>query len=129
MSKNKKNKKAKEMATVATPAETTKTAEVKDNDKAIVDALKKGTTKKGNKVAGSKSTSPRVTIDNFTMDMLKKPGGATKAEIVAALVKAFPKHPEKTLESTTKRRISYYLKNKCGVKINKDDNGKYTIAA
>ena len=127
MSKNKKNKKAKEMATtVATPAET---AEVKDNDKAIVDALKKGTTKKGNKVAGSKSTSPRVTIDNFTMDMLKKPGGATKAEIVAALVKAFPKHPEKTLESTTQRRISYYLKNKCDVKINKDDNGKYTIAA
>ena len=129
MGKNKKNKKAKEVATtVAAPAETTKTAEVKDNDKAIVDALKKGTTKKGDKkVAGSKG--PRVTIDSVTMDMLRRPGGATKAELVSALVKAFPGHPEKTLESTTKRRIQHYLKNKFGVKINKDDNGKYTIAA
>ena len=132
--KNRKAKKTSGVTTVAAPAETTKvaeaTAEVKDKDKAIVEALKKGgTTKKGKKAAGSKSTSPRVTIDSVTMDLLRKPGGVTKADIVAALVKAFPGHPEETLEATTKRRISHYLSNKFGVKITKDDNGKYSIAA
>ena len=127
MGKNKKNKKAKDMATtVAAPAETAEVKD-KDNDKAIVDALKKNT-KKGKKVAGSKSTSPRVTIDSVTMDMLRRPGGATKAELVSALVKAFPGHAA-TLEATTKRRISHYLANKFGVKINKSNDGKYTIAA
>ena len=130
---SKKNRKAKK--NVAATAETTTkvaepTAEVKDKDKAIVEALKKGgTTKKGKKAAGSKSTSPRVTIDSVTMDLLRKPGGVTKADIVAALVKAFPGHPAETLEATTKRRISHYLANKFGVKITKDDNGKYSIAA
>jgi len=129
MGKNKKHKK-----NVAATAETTTkvaeaTAEVKDKDEAIVAALKKGGTKKGKKVAGSKSTSPRVTIDSVTMDLLRKPGGVTKADIVAALVKAFPGHPAETLEATTKRRISHYLSNKFGVKIKKDDNGKYSIAA
>jgi len=134
--KNRKAKKTSGVTTVAATAETTTkvaeaTAEVKDKDEAIVAALKKGgTTKKGKKTAtGSKSTGPRVTIDSVTMDLLRKPGGVTKADIVAALVKAFPGHPAETLEATTKRRISHYLSNKFGVKIKKDDNGKYSIAA
>jgi len=133
--KNRKAKKTSGVTTVATTAETTTkvaeaTAEVKDKDEAIVAALKKGGTKKGKKTAtGSKSTGPRVTIDSVTMDLLRKPGGVTKADIVAALVKAFPGHPAETLEATTKRRISHYLSNKFGVKIKKDDNGKYSIAA
>ena len=132
---SKKNRKSKKMAAVTaeTTTETTEVkapAEVVDKDKAIVNALKKGGTKKGKKTAtGSKSTSPRVTIDSVTMDLLRKPGGVTKADIVAALVKAFPGHPAETLEATTKRRISHYLSNKFGVKITKDDNGKYSIAA
>ena len=130
--KNRKAKKTSGVTTVAATAETTEAkapAEVVDKDKAIVDALKKGGTKKGKKATGSKSTSPRVTIDSVTMDLLRKPGGVTKADIVAALVKAFPGHPAETLEATTKRRISHYLSNKFGVKIKKDDNGKYSIAA
>ena len=132
---SKKNRKAKKNVaaiakTTTKVAEVEATAEVKDKDEAIVEALKKdGVTKKDKKAAGAKSTGPRVTIDSVTMDLLRKPGGVTKADIVAALVKAFPGHPEETLDATTKRRISHYLSNKFGVKITKDDNGKYSIAA
>jgi hypothetical protein len=77
--------------------------------------------------ATKKAKTPRVTIDGVTMELLKKPGGVTKKEIVTVLVKKFPKHDKETLGDTTRRRLNGYLQRIKNVTIKKDDNGKYKI--
>lgn len=88
-------------------------------------ALKKS---KANK---KKDKAPKETIDSFTEQLLRKPGGVTLAEAKKEVVKKFGSKPNKskeTLEDTTSRRIKGgYLAKKLKVKITKDDNGKYSI--
>ena len=125
-----KNIKDKKKAKKAAAAEATKVATTEvaeDKDAKIVAALEKAKDKKVKK--DKKDKTPRVTIDSVTMDLLKKPGGMSLSSIVKELAKQFPKHNVDTLKATTKRRVCGYLKNKHGVVIKKDDNGKYSIAA
>lgn len=91
--------------------------------KAIVDAVTKAKTSKKSKMAKPKSP----TIDSMTMELLRKDGGVTVKEIAKAIKKAKPSHDLKVLEDTSKRRVTGYLQNKFGVKIVKDDDGKYAI--
>ena len=93
-----------------------------DNDKAIAAAVEKAKDK-------PKAKKKRVTIDSVTMELLKKPGGISLSSIHAELMKQFPDHDADVLKHTTKRRLNGYLKQKFGVKIKKDDDGKYSIAA
>jgi len=109
-----------------TAKETKTVEEVVGKEKAeeIKAALKKSKGKK-------KDKTPKETIDSFTEQLLRKPGGVTLAEAKKEVVKHFGSKPNKnkeTLEDTTSRRIKGgYLAKKLKVKITKDDNGKYSI--
>lgn len=105
-------------------ADKEKEAEKKEEAKAqkIKEALKKTKTKKADK-------KPKETMDGITENLLRKPGGVTKAEIVSVLVKKYPKKDKDTIADTTRRRLSGYLQRKRGVKIVKDDDGKYSIVS
>jgi len=116
-SKAGKNRKAK-----AARAATDK-HKASDNDKAIAAAVEKAKDKK------VKAKKKRVTIDSVTMELLRKPGGMSLSTIIKELTKQVPDHDADVLKHTTKRRLNGYLKQKFGVKIKKDDNGKYSIAA
>ncbi len=95
-----------------------------DNDKAIAKAVEKA---KDKPVKAKKKK--RVTIDSITMELLKRPGGMSLSTLHTELMKQFPGHDADVLKHTTKRRLNGYLKQKFGVKIKKDDDGKYSIAA
>ena len=92
MGKNKKKNKGKKAKA---------TVETKSTDEAIVAALKKGKDKKE-----KKAKTPRVTMDSMTLELLRRPGGVTKAEIVAAVSKAFPAHT-KTVKDQKNHRFDF----------------------
>jgi len=115
---------------------TTKEKEAKEEKaKAIKAALEKTTKAKKEKKAKGEPSN-RKTIDNFTVELLKRTGGITLADAKAAVVKEFgvgkkeSKEAKKTLEDTTERRIKGgYLAKKLGKTIKKDDDGKYSLVA
>jgi hypothetical protein len=99
-------------------ANATETKEKKAQE--VKDALAKSKKQK-------KDKKPKETMDGITEELLKKPGGVTKAEIVNVLVKKYPKKDKDTIADTTRRRLNGYLQRKRGLDIAKDDDGKYSI--
>ncbi len=75
----------------------------------------------------AKAKSPRVTIDNRTVELLHTPGGISLEEIHQIICKEWPDKDPAVLKNTTKRRLHGHLQNKLGIHIVKDAAGKYFI--
>jgi len=98
--------------------------------KQIIAALDKAKRKsKAKSKAKSVSKKPRITIDSITLDLLRKNGGATLDQIVAHVLKTFPKHDKETLRATSRRRVKGYLQKRYSVTIAQSDSGHYRITS
>jgi hypothetical protein len=93
----------------------------------IVAAIDKANKAKVKSAKSSAPKTPRVTIDNVTVEYLQQ--GITLKTLVTKLMKRFPGRDEDVLTHTTKRRLHGYLQQKLGVKIVKSDSGVYKIQA
>jgi hypothetical protein len=105
------------------------------------DAPEKSSTEKEGKAPKSEGVSEGIkaetsrrrhkTIDGITLELLRRPGGASPEEIVEVVSKEKPSRDKDVLLETTKRRLNLsprgYLRAKHGVKIEKSENGRYFI--
>ena len=84
------------------------------------------------KAKEKKARKPRkASLDKVTLELISGKGMSFDA-LVNALVKKFPEYQDKkkrkTLESTTKRRLTGHLQKKFNVKIMKSKTGVYKVA-
>jgi hypothetical protein len=116
MDKNKDN-------TSATKTVDTEKIRARKKAKAAKKALAKAKDK--DRKSPKTASGPRVTMDSVTLELVRRPQGVTLDEAASIVAKKFPKHDATTVHNTTARRLKGYLAQKYGIKIARDDNGRY----